>query len=183
VISPIITLGGPPGSGKSTAARALAQRLDMPLAIAGEMFREEAKQRGMDLAAFSALAEEDDSINRALDEAMLERGRAGSILEGRIQGALCRRQRLPHISLAVIAEEGTRAERISRRDKVSLDAARRDIRLREASERRRYLAYYEIDLDDEMPDVTIDSTRLTPEQVVERLAATVAVLRRGVLDG
>ncbi len=183
MISPIITLGGPPGSGKSTAARGLAARLGMPLAIAGEMFRAEAKARGMDLAAFSALAERDDTIDRALDEAMLERGRAGALLEGRIQGALCRQRRFPHISLAVVADEATRADRIARRDGVSLDVARKDIRTREASERRRYLAYYQIDLENEPVDVSIDSTHLAPEVVIERLAATVRALQRGVIDG
>jgi cytidylate kinase len=182
-MDPIITLGGPPGSGKSTAARELAKRLHMPLAIAGELFRAEAKRREMDLATFSALAEEDETIDRELDEAMLAHGRAGSLLEGRIQGALCRLQRLPHISLAVVADEEVRVARISQRDGVSLAEARRDVRTREESERRRYLAYYDIDLDTEEPDVTIDSSGLSPEVVVERLAITVRVLRRGVIDG
>jgi len=137
----------------------------------------------MDLAAFSALAERDASIDRALDEAMLARGRTGTMLEGRIQGALCRQQRLPHISLAIVADEEVRAQRVAQRDHVSVDAALRDIRTREVSEQRRYLAYYEIDLANEAADVTIDSTRLTPTIVVERLAATVSVLRRGVADG
>jgi cytidylate kinase len=42
-------------------------------------------------------------------------------------------------------------------------------REREASERRRYLAYYGIDLDRERPDLTIDSSTANAEEVAEAI--------------
>jgi cytidylate kinase len=63
----VVALGGPPGSGKSTAGRLAAQRLRYEFVSAGDLFRAEATQRGMSLAELSQLAERDDSIDRALD--------------------------------------------------------------------------------------------------------------------
>ncbi|NNN17615.1 MAG: cytidylate kinase, partial [Thermoplasmata archaeon] len=40
---------------------------------------------------------------------------------------------------------------------------------REASEHRRYRALYEIDLDTEPADLTIDSSELSPNEVVKEI--------------
>jgi len=62
-----------------------------------------------------------------------------------------------------------RAERVAGRDAESLDRATREIAYREASEHRRYRTLYEIDLDTEPADLTIDSSERSPNEVVEEI--------------
>ncbi|HEV2231071.1 MAG TPA: AAA family ATPase, partial [Thermoplasmata archaeon] len=67
----MVTLTGPPGSGKTTAGRLAAELLRLEFISAGEQFRAEAAQRGVDLDALSTAAEADPAIDRALDDRML----------------------------------------------------------------------------------------------------------------
>jgi CMP/dCMP kinase len=169
VIDRVVALGGPPGSGKSTAGRALADELHLELINAGERFRAEAEKRRLDLASFSRYAETHPQVDKALDAELLELAAPGRLLEGRVQGALCRRRRIPVHWLSVVARPEVRAERLARRDQVSLEEAIERMEAREASERRRYLSLYDLDLDGERPDFTIDSSDRTPAEVVAAL--------------
>jgi cytidylate kinase len=165
----VVALGGPPGSGKTTAARALALRHGLTLVSAGERFRAEARAHGLDLEAFSRYAETHAEVDRRLDEGLLAEAAPGRLLEGRIQGPLLRRRGVPVAYLAVVARPEVRAERIARRDGIPVEESRRRMAAREASEHRRYLALYGIDLDRESPDLAVDSSDLTPAAVVAAL--------------
>lgn len=163
----LVALAGPPGSGKSTAGRLAARYLGLEFVALGALFRAEADRRGVDLEAFSQIAERDLSIDRTIDAALLAAARPGRLLDGRLSGALLRREGIACRYVVVTATEGVRAQRIADRDHRPLDDALARMRAREASERRRYQALYGIDLDRERPDLTIDST--------ERPASEVAV--------
>ncbi|HEV2165778.1 MAG TPA: AAA family ATPase [Thermoplasmata archaeon] len=165
----VVALGGPPGSGKSTAGRIVARTLDLEYVSAGALFRAEAERRGLSLEALSRLAEADDTIDRRLDAAMLELATPGRLLDGRVSGALCRRRGIPVDYAWITASEAVRIGRLSKRD--GLDPAKCLLvtRAREASERRRYLAYYGIDLERERPDLTVDSTTAGPEPVASAI--------------
>jgi cytidylate kinase len=165
VSPPLVTIGGPPGSGKTTAARSVARALGLEFHSAGQIFRAEAQRRGMDLGEFSKQAEQDPEVDRALDDRMLGLARPGRLLEGRITGALCRRRGISSIYVVVTATEEVRAARIAERDGLPRAAALRAMRVREQSERTRYLSYYGIDLDRESPDLTIDSSERSPDEV------------------
>jgi cytidylate kinase len=173
VIRSVLTLGGPPGSGKSTAARAVAAALGLEYRSAGELFRAEAARRGMDLEAFGHFAETHPEVDRALDREMRTLAVPGRLVEGRVQGALCRRAGIPVIAIVVTATEDVRVARVSGRDGHSLEETRRRLREREASEKARYLRYYGIDLDREPADLTVDSTSLAPDGVAEAIVAFV----------
>src|SRR5262245_2422797 len=85
----LITISGVPGSGKTTVARQLAGQLGWPHFYAGDLYRQEAKARGLSLDAFNALCEQDHSVDRALDAAMAARAKQGNVvLEGRLAGYL-----------------------------------------------------------------------------------------------
>lgn len=175
----VVTLTGPPGSGKSTAARAAAATLGLEYLSAGTFFREDANRRGMDLDAFSRYAEEHPEVDRLLDERMLAAASPARLLEGRITGALLRRRGVPILYLVVTAREEVRVARIAGRDGLTSTEALRLTRAREASEEARYRALYSIDLDRETADLTVDSSELSPEQVADRLVQFVRTHRPG----
>ena len=176
----IVTLSGPPGSGKSTAGRIAADLLHLEYLSAGALFRAEAERRGWSLSEFSRYAEGHPEVDRALDDRMLAEARPDRLLEGRITGALLRRRGAPTLSIVVTAPEEVRVERLAGRDHLSIEAARRATREREASERDRYLRYYGIDLAREPADLEVDSSRLSAEEVAGQIAAFVRS-RRGDL--
>ncbi|HTP55530.1 MAG TPA: AAA family ATPase [Thermoplasmata archaeon] len=169
MIRRVVTLGGPPGSGKSTAGRLVAAALGLELTSAGDEFRAEARRRGMTLEAFGRFAEAHAEVDRSLDRAMLDRARPGRILEGRIQGPLCRRAGIPVHAVVVTASEAERARRVAERDGQAPEEALRRIRERAASERTRYLAIYDIDLDRIEADLTVDSTARPPDAVADAI--------------
>lgn len=165
----VIALGGPPGSGKTTAARALAAELSLELVSAGDRFRAAAARRALDLEAFSRYAESHPEVDRELDAEMAGLARPGRILEGRLTGPLLRRRGVPVRWLAVVADAEVRAERLARRDGRPLEEARRRMAERERSEHARYRELYGIDLEHEAADYTVDSSRLGPAEVVAAL--------------
>lgn len=177
--APVVTLTGPPGSGKTTAGRLAAERLGLTFVSAGTLFRSEAERRGLDLAKFSRFAEQHEEVDRALDDRMLSWADASHLLEGRITGALCRRRSIPTIYLVVTAPEEVRVARIAGRDGGAREEVRQATRQRERSEADRYRRYYAIDLAREPADLTVDSSALSAVQVADRLAAFVRTRRPG----
>ena len=169
----VVALGGPPGSGKSTAGRLAATALGLEYRSAGEIFRAEAARRRMDLGAFGRYAETHPEVDQEIDRAMQGSARPGQLLDGRIQGILCRRAGIPVAYVVVTAERDERVRRVARRDGETLEEAARHVRDRETSERTRYRAYYDIDLDRERPDLTVDSTHRPAEEVARAIVAFV----------
>ena len=169
MISRAVALGGPPGSGKSTAGRLVADALGLELRAAGSVFRAEAERRGLSLEAFGHYAFEHPEVDRELDRTMQAAARPGVLLEGRIQGPLCRRAGTPVYSVVVTAREDERIRRVAARDHQSIPEATARVREREASERSRYERFYAIDLDREVPDLTVDSTERPPDEVARAI--------------
>jgi CMP/dCMP kinase len=165
VIGWVLAIGGPPGSGKSTAGRLVAEQLGLEYRSAGEQFRAEAARRGMDLATFGRYAETHPEVDRELDRAMQALARPGRVLDGRIQGVLCRRNGIPVRYVVVTATAVERIRRIAGRDGETIAEATRQVQAREASERLRYAKFYGIDLDREPADLTVDSTHRPPGEV------------------
>jgi len=169
VIGRVVAIGGPPGSGKSTAGRRVVELLGLEYRSAGEVFRTEAAARGMDVEAFGVYAEAHPEVDRTLDDQMRALARPGVLLDGRIQGVLCRRHGLPVWSVVVTAAEEERARRVAARDGQPLAEALERIRERAASERRRYRALYGIEVDAERGDLTVDSTATPADRVAEEI--------------
>lgn len=174
MIDRVVTITGPPGSGKSTAGRGVAERLGLEFRSAGALFREEAERRGMDLAAFSRYAEQHEEVDRSLDDRVVALARPGRLLEGRVTGALCRRRGVPAYCVVVTARADVRYRRLAQRDGVPVGRAVSETEAREASERDRYRRYYGIDLATEPSDLSVDSSELPPVAVVERIVQYLA---------
>ncbi|MHC1626301.1 MAG: (d)CMP kinase [Methanoculleaceae archaeon] len=164
-----ITISGPPGSGTTSLARQLAVERNMRVVSAGEIFRQLAMERGMDLAGFSRCAESDPSIDRLIDERQAQIGMEEDdiILEGRLSGWMVKNADL---RIWLNASTECRASRIAARDGHRLEEARIMTVERERSEARRYMEYYDIDIN----DLSIYHLVLSSEKwEVEALAAIV----------
>ena len=173
MIRAVVTVGGPPGSGKSTAGRLVASALGLEFRSAGDLFRAEARRRGMDLAAFGQYAATHPEVDRELDRSMQALASPGRLLDGRIQGPLCRRAGVAVYDVVVTAREDVRVQRVANRDGQSVEEARRLVREREASERDRYRRFYGIDLEQEPASLVVDSSDRPPRAVAEAILAFV----------
>ena len=135
----IVTISGPPGSGKSTVSRGLAEITGWRIINAGQVFRDLAAKRGMSLADFGELAAKDYSIDKELDTEMISIARnTGSkalssaeettgenlILEGRLMGALMHREGISSLKVFIDASIEIRAQRISGREDKTIQQAR-----------------------------------------------------------
>jgi cytidylate kinase len=145
-----ITVSGPPGSGTTTLARAIAEKHGFELISAGEMFRDLAKEKGLSVAEFGELAEKDITIDALIDVRQKEiaKARDDLVVEGRLSGWMVEDADLRIWLNAPIA---CRAKRIAARDGMDEYTAREMTLQREESERVRYRNYYRIEIDDLTP--------------------------------
>jgi len=167
-----LTIGGPPGSGKTTLAKLLSQKTGMDIVYAGEIFRNMAEERGVSLEEFGRMAETDDTIDRELDERMVKiaRERDDIILDGRLTGYMTHRNGIPAFRVYVTAEFPIRVERIAGREEKDRAQVEEEVLERERSEYERYMKYYGIDIrDTEIYDLVLDSSHMSPEALAERL--------------
>lgn len=171
----LITISGEPGSGKTTVARLLAKRLDLPHVYAGDLYRQEAKRRGLSLEEFNKLCERDHSIDRALDDAMAERARQGDVvLEGRLAGFLAAEAGLAAVKAWLTASDEVRARRVAQREDEDWQSILRVNELRHRSDARRYREIYGYDLaDTRVYDVVLSTDNATPQELVLQLSRKV----------
>ncbi|SDM47165.1 cytidylate kinase [Halogranum gelatinilyticum] len=170
----LLTVSGPPGSGKSTTAAALAEAFGLEHISGGDIFRELAAERDMTPVEFNELAEEDDQIDRDLDRRLYEiaQERDDVLLESRLAGWLAADQ--ADIRIWLDAPLNIRAERIADREDKPVDVAREETDRREASEAKRYREYYNIDIDDRsIYDIVYNTARWSPEGVLGMLTTAV----------
>jgi cytidylate kinase len=162
----IITISGPPGSGKSTLSKILSARLGMELVSMGDIFRKCAQDRCMCLSEFGLLAKCNGDIDREIDEMQkkIARERDNIILEGRLSGFFVE----ANLKVWLKAPLEIRAERIARRECKSVEKAMEETKEREECERERYHNYYDIDINDlSVYDLVIDSSKWSPEEICE----------------
>ena len=170
----LITVSGPPGSGKSTNAAGLADRLGVDHVSGGDIFREMAAERGMSPVEFNEFAEADPKFDRKLDRRLrdIATTRDELVLESRLAGWLA----ADHADFRFWfdAPLSVRAERIAEREGKPVERAKAETKRREDSERKRYGEFYGIDIDDlSIYDAAYNTARWSPDRFLDLLVATV----------
>ena len=165
-----IAISGPPGSGKTTLCKLVAKKLDYEFVLVGQLFRQMALERRVDLEAFGRLAEEDETIDKELDERMLALAKSNEdiVIEGRLAGPILKSRKVPVFAAYIDASEEVRASRIAERERKKVEDVLREMRIRERSERKRYMAYYGLDPSDrKIFDLWVDSSNKSAEDIAE----------------
>ncbi|MUV85906.1 AAA family ATPase [Natronomonas sp. CBA1123] len=169
----LVTISGPAGSGKSTAAASLAEALGYEHVSGGDIFRELAADRGLTPLELNKLAEEDDQIDRDLDRRQREiaEERDDVVLESRLAGWMAGEH--ADFRVWLDAPLSIRAERIADREDKSVELARKETKERGDSEALRYREYYNIDIDElGIYDLALNTARLSPEGVLNVVLTT-----------
>lgn len=167
----LITISGLPGSGKTTVARLLSRYLGVPHIYAGDLYRREAEERALSLPEFNRLAEQDHSIDRALDAKMAEYARRGGVvLEGRLAAFIAMQEHADALKVWLTASEKVRAQRVSQRENSDAIQVLRENEARQRSDAKRYQEIYGFDLNDtSIYDLTLDSDEQTPEVLAQTI--------------
>ena len=170
----LITISGRAGTGKSTVARLLSEKLNLNHYSIGDLMRAMALEKGMNFLDLNKLAEKDNSIDFELDEKLKELGKTKDnfIVDGRLTAFF-----IPHAAIRVFleADDKVRAERILK-DKRQHEKGQNlkqmisNIKKREESEKKRYKKYYGVDYTNKkLYNYVIDTTKLNPNQVVSKI--------------
>ena len=167
-----ITISGPPGSGKTTACNRLSEILGLKAVVFGKIFRELAAEKHLSLIEFGALAEKDPSIDRAIDDRILEIARENEdiILESRLSAYMLSRNSIPAFKIYLGASPEVRMSRIGVREGQTLEDAKKETLERQASEAKRYMMYYNIDINDmSVYDLVVNTDDLDPDGVIDTI--------------
>jgi cytidylate kinase len=170
----LITISGPAGGGKSTAASALAEHLSHEHISGGDIFRSLAADRDLSPLEFNKLAEEDDQIDRDLDRRLrtIAKERDDVVLESRLAGWMA--GDYADLRIWLDAPLDVRAARIAEREEKPVALAREETQARAESEALRYREYYGIDIADRtIYDLALNTARFGPEPMVDTLVSVV----------
>lgn len=171
----ILTIGGLAGTGTTTAAKVLSEKLDIPFLSTGSIFREMAKERGMSVLEFSEYAEKDNNIDIEIDRRQAELAKSSDnlIIEGRLSAYFVE----ANLKLWLVTPFDVRAERIADREDKTVDLAKHEIIIREESEALRYKDIHDIDISSmDIYDLVINSGSFSPEQIADIIINTLKVI-------
>ena len=171
----IITLGGLAGTGTTTTAELLSEKLDIPYISAGYVFRQMASERGMSVLEFSEFAEGNDDIDKEIDkrQAKLAKSSDNLIVEGRLSAYFVEAD----LKLWLVTPFDVRSQRIAERESKSVDVASEEIIVREESEALRYRDIHNIDIKNmDIYDLIINTGTFNPEEVSEIILTTLKVI-------
>ena len=174
----IITVSGPHGTGKSTYAARLAQALGIRHVSAGSLFRRIAKERKLSLEELGKNALEDPSIDKLVDErTILEANKGSVVVDGQLAGWILKER--TDLRIYLTAPEEVRLERIAKRDKVTLQDARRQTEQRESVQRERYSRHYSFQVEDRsIYQLVLDTSLGTIDDTAKVLISAAVMVRK-----
>jgi len=166
-----ITLFGLAGTGTSTVGKLFSEKYNFKFGSGGNMFREMAAEHKMDVYEFNQFCQKDKKYDLELDTRIANFGKENDnfAFESRVAWNF-----IPDsIKIKIICDDDVRIERICDRDnKENLEEIKEKTKNREISEKKRYFDYYDIEdySDDKHFDLIIDSTNLTPEEIIQKIS-------------
>ncbi|HPG97085.1 MAG TPA: cytidylate kinase family protein [Rectinema sp.] len=160
----IIAISGKSGCGNSTVLHLVAEKLGYE--PVNYTFRSMAADMGISFEELHKKAQESLEYDRKLDEHQVQLARKGNT----VIGSRLAIWMLPEAELKVYlkASHATRVKRIHAREGGDIEAIDRFTKERDAKDRGRYLALYNIDIDDiSSAHLVIDTERWSAAQVAD----------------
>ncbi|RLG91030.1 MAG: cytidylate kinase [Candidatus Hecatellales archaeon] len=144
----VITIGGLHGTGKTTYAKALAEKFGLKHVSAGEIFRQLAKEKGLTLQELTSLAKKDRKIDELIDSRIREAAKKEDrvIIDGLLSAWMAGER--ADIKIYLFTSDEVRFKRIASREKIPYEEAKKLTLEREKAEKERYKKFYGLDLDD-----------------------------------
>ena len=170
-----VTISGPPGSGTSTLVSKIAESRGWRSMNGGDVFREEARSRGLSVEELSSEAKEDLDVDRHLDE--LRRKRMSTpdspqIVESRLSRWWAHKNDMDCLRVWVSVSDEERARRIQKREGGEFSECLQRSQQRQKDDMARYLTLYGIDLDDMSPyHIVIDADSKDESEVFNEVDA------------
>ncbi|MCD6488153.1 MAG: AAA family ATPase [Desulfurococcales archaeon] len=170
---PVIVVSGPPGGGKTTQAKKIAEYYNLRYHSAGSIFRGIAREKGISIEELSLIALRDPSIDIEIDRRSYEEAlKRDLVLDGHLTAWIV--SEIADVRILVTAPLSVRVHRIAHRDNKSFEDALRETITREYTQYKRFVEYYGIDpLDYTIFDIIVNTEKLGPEEAFE-------VIRRGI---
>lgn len=166
-----ISLAGDLGSGKSTVAQILKDRMKAEIVSAGVIYRRLAQELNLTVEQFNINNEKDRKYDTMVDTMLqsYDEKKGNYIFDSRLAFHF-----VPSaVSFYLKADQTVAATRVfdaNRDDEhfLSVEETEKSLKSRRASEKRRYLDYYDVDiLDMNNYDFVIDTTNISPENVAD----------------
>ena len=171
----IVIISGEAGSGKTTVAKAVAKKLGFEFVSTGNMQRQLAKKYNMSITELGILEEKDKSLDLKIDKELIDYVEKNKEKDIIIDSWVASHFIKHAIKIFLDADLDVRAERRIRqkRDTESLatmEQAKKDMKKREESNRKRWIKYYSFDYKDKKNyDYFIDTTSMAIEEVAEKI--------------
>ena len=170
-----VTISGPPGSGTSTLVAKIADSRGWESMNGGDVFREEARSRGLSVEELSAEAKEDTDVDRHLDELLQKRmssPESPEIVESRLSGWWAHKNDLECLRVWVSVSDKERARRIQKREGGEFSDCLPRSQQSQEDDKERYSSLYGIDLDDMAPyHLVIDADSKDESEVFNEVDA------------
>ena len=126
----IITISGLHGTGKSTIAKLIAEKLKIQYYSTGQIFRVLALETNMTLEEFTEYVEENPDIDKKLDSKIIEIAQKGNIvIDSQLSGYILKT--IADFKILLTCTLETRVKRMSERDSSSYEEKLKETALRE----------------------------------------------------
>jgi len=169
----IIAISGLHGTGKSTIAKLLADKLGILYYSTGQVFRDMAKENNMSLEEYTSYVEKHPDVDKELDNKVVSMAKKGNIIiDSQLSGHILKS--IANFKIQLICPLEVRVKRMADRDQTLYEEKLNETTIREKSELERFKKLYNIDLGDgksikEFFDLIIDAEHLTIEEIVDKI--------------
>ncbi len=173
----IITITGYPGSGKSTLGKGIAKALGLKHYSAGDLLRQIAKEKDLPVMELHRLMEEDESVDRELDERNKKLGleEDNFVIDGRLSWHFIPKS----VKIFVKIDLKKAAERVFKdscsdkkercgEENASVQKTVENMQKRMEMNKGRYLKLYNVDyLNESNYDIVVDTTKASIQETKE----------------